>query len=703
MKKNREYIANLFSRDGLRTPESLSEDAIRQMLSKSGEGAEEQARIQDKAGSPVSSGWIPDNPEPYDISNRRQQYVENDRLQEHPGQVKKSRLEKRVHRKVFAAAACLMIAVLAVPQILNQTGGQPDPVTGEQLRSFEDYKEIRKLVKKMDRNYGYRFEMSTEDDTLAMAEEAPAADGMTNDTEASAAASGKTAVGGGDGHSSTYLQVEDVDEGDIIKTDGKYIYYVNENKEVLIYSADQGNTEKIAEIGSGEVDNYIHDIYLKGDTLVTVGVIYEDSEKSSSVITYDISDRSSPELLHSYRQSGEIVSSRMAGDYVYLVTSESVNGSERFVPKATRDGDYKKMEVSDICAVPEPEDPSYVILGAVDIRSGKEDHCRSKAILGASDDIYCNNKNLYAAATEYSEKQDEASTRIIRAALDGEKIHFDATAAVPGRMDDQFSMDEKDGYLRIATTSTRDGVDTNNLYVLDSSLQEAGKVTGFARNESIRAVRYLGDKAYVITFEAVDPLFIIDLSNPSAPRIEGQVEIEGFSSLLVPVGEGRMLGIGYLTSDNGYGGVYTDGLKLALFDISDPSHPAVLDSEEFRGLSSPAQEDHHALVVNSEKGYCAIPYNNSYSSRDWAPTDDVIIEDAEEGAASDVDDPADIEQPQTDAEHFNNGVLLFGAGDEITLIDQHKLTDEQLQRNVYIGDWIYALDSEGQIYSFQYQ
>ena len=137
--------------------------------------------------------------------------------------------------------------------------------------------------------------------------------------------------------------------------------------------------------------------------------------------------------------------------------------------------------------------------------------------------------------------------------------------------------------------------------MLDSDLNEAGSVTGFARNESIKSVRYFGDRAYVITYKAIDPLFIIDLSDPEDPEIEGEVMIDGFSTLLIPAGEGRLLGIGHATGDNGYGGEFENGLKIVLFDISDPSEPKVLDSKEFEDMSSFAQSDHHALTIKTQK------------------------------------------------------------------------------------------------------
>lgn len=651
-----DYMKNRFDNDGLRAPDRLSEEQMNQLLETS-----------DK---------------------------------------KDSRARKRPfwRRGLAAAAACLVLAVLLIPIAADQItdiGSGPDHSlrsgTSENgLETFENYSEIEKIMKKLNSDEGSIW--SGTSNSEAVPETADSAQGTRDVLAVSTEAAGDEGAGAvnAESYSDTYLQVEEVDEADIIKTDGRYIYYVNDNAEVVILSAANGETEKVSVIGNGEVENYIHDIYLKGDRLITVGVTYENEEGWSSVVTYDISDRTAPKAMNTFRQSGDIVSSRMTGDIVYLVTCEYMYGTDRIVPMTGENEIYAEMAPENIWCVPDPETPSYVILSAVDTGSGESESAENKlsaesgertdgtsfenrsiAVLGASQTIYCNQENLYAAVTEYSSDYSRANTRIMRASLEGTNIAFEASGQVAGTVYDQFAMDEKDGYFRIATTAVRDGIDVNDLLILDMNLEEVGSVTGFARNESIRAVRYIGDKAYVITFEQVDPLFVIDLSDPSHPSIDGEVQIEGFSSLLVPIAENRLLGIGYLTADNGYGGVYTDGLKLALFDISNPAEPQLLDSREFQGMYSPAQTTHLALTVNSEKGYYAVPYGRY-------PT---AVYDSGSEYTNDS---------------YTGGVLVFGAGDTIEVYDEHALAVEELRRNVYIGDWIYAFSGGAAVYSFPY-
>ncbi len=647
MSKDHEHIKELFDSDRIRAPESLSEENMLAMLN----AAEEKQTAGES------------------VSREERNYI--------PARAKARPSLKRW----IAVAAVAVIAVFGISGLRDILTAPPDTTpAGNELYTFKSENEIERLLRSMDSTPRFRLfkpGLGSADEELVEYE--------TEDSGATTGVAGNDAVPKSAetaGHSETYLQVDEVDEADIVKTDGKYIYYVTDSREVVILSAKGGKTRKLSTVGSSGIENYIEDIYVKGDRLITVGTVYRDDsdESSSGIVVYDISDRSKPEVLFDFSQTGSILSSRMVGDCVYLVTNDYVYRGGRTVPMCGSAKELKGLGASDICCVPDPRTTSYIVLSAVDVSSGEQGRSATKAVFGASDQIYCNDRNLYCTSMEWPDDSGAYYTRIVRASLDGLRVKVNATTKVRGSVDSQFSMDERDGYFRIATTSNRAGIDVNNLYVLDSELREAGKVTGFARNESIKAVRYIGDKAYVITYEAIDPLFIIDLSDPASPRIEGEVKIDGFSTLLVPVSKDRLLGIGHATGDNGYGGEYDSGLKLALFDISDPSEPKVLDSKEFKDMSSIAQYDHHALMVNSDEGYFAIPYEV------WDYSD---IEDSEEEGTEEPEDS------------FDTGVLLFKAGDSIGPVDRHSLDGSSICRSVYIGDWVYALDADGNAKSFR--
>ncbi len=695
MSKDRDYIKELFDSDGIKAPESLSEANMLAMLERA-EAAETKPEKKQTSWRPYIKRWT-------------------------------------------AVAAAALIALFGISGFFDIVGKAPDTseVNGE-LYKFKNEREITKVLKSMDTgisfddfrilgNSGsdvvYEEDADVDGDILeAPIAEAPAEDMSSDMADSSTGSSAKSSndagseiatTGGGESHSETYLQVEDVDEADIVKTDGKYIYYVNTNREVVILEANEGETNLVATIGYTEIENYIHDIYLKGDKLITVGTFYKDGSENgtSGIVVYDISDRSNPKVLYDFSQTGDILSSRMVGNYVYLVTNDWVNPGGRKVPMYGPSDSLTSLRANDICCVPEPHSQSYIVLSAIDVSNGTQGKSKTKAVLGASEEIYCNDHNLYVISAEWDSDSGTNYTRIVRAALDGTKIKFNGTARVSGYAISQFAMDESNGYFHIATTSQRDYIDVNNLYVLDSDLKEVGKVTGFARNESIKAVRYFGDKAYVITYEAIDPLFIIDLSDQTAPKIEGEVMIDGFSTLLVPVGEGRLLGIGHATGDNGYGGEYDSGLKLVLFDISDPSEPKVLDSKEFKDMTSFAQDDHHALTINKDEGWFAIPYE-VFNWDEWDKAineydgvvydDEATPEEDTEIIEEPVEEPAEepIAEPVWE-DYQEAGVLVFRTGDKFGKMDQHKLDATELYRSVYIGEWIYALDASGNAYSFK--
>ena len=186
-------------------------------------------------------------------------------------------------------------------------------------------------------------------------------------------------------------------------------------------------------------------------------------------------------------------------------------------------------------------------------------------------------------------------------------MKYQKTATIDGSVNNQFSMDESHGYFKVAVTEYVGEEDTNNLYVMDENMKIVGSVRNFAPGEHIEAVRYIKDKAYVITYQETDPLFIIDLKDPTNPVIEGHVKITGFSTLLVPADEDHLLGLGFSTEENEFGEA-TDGVKLSLFDISDPLQPAVADFREFSGMDSEVQYNHKALLVGPDTSYYAFPY-----------------------------------------------------------------------------------------------
>ena len=628
MKRDIEYIKEQFEGDGLKAPENLSEDA---MMAKLAAAPEPDPAREVRPAAKKPSPWRTFGP--------------------------------------LALAACLLVAV-AVPAVNHFTEDPADPVgvsdtavtakAEDSLTWFADYKDIRQELKEIGEKQQLILDESVDYG-------APAAPTPSDSAALASNAAGEAKSSGS--HSDTYVQVEGVDEADIIKTDGKCIYYITGDGTLRIASVSQGETETLATIRPGGEEAWFNDLYLYKEKLIVIGTSY-DEDSLTTVTTYDISNPEKPKKLQQYKQTGDVVSSRMAEGFVYLVTRDWVDQGGRIVPYCTGDKGYKKLMANDICMMPAPMDTSYAVLGAIDITSGKHVKARTKAVLGASEQIYSNGDNLYIAGPD-AEDNEQAywygadSTRLLKASLKDGKVDFVATAKIKGNVNNQFSMDEKDGYLRIATTSMQEDKNVNNLYILDEDLEQVGSVTGFAKDEHIEAVRFIGDRGYVITYEETDPLFVLDLSDPKEPKIDGSVKISGFSTLLVPVDEKTLLGIGWSTETTKEGEAL-DGTKLVVFDISDPSEPKVADSQEFSGLESEAQYEHKALLVNEEQGYYGIPYG------EWSENDS-----------------------------YDGGVMTFSVKDQkLQKVKKHRVAGDTVRRAIYIDDHIYALRADDRISGF---
>ena len=237
-------------------------------------------------------------------------------------------------------------------------------------------------------------------------------------------------------------------------------------------------------------------------------------------------------------------------------------------------------------------------------------------VAGISGRVYASASSLSVSATHWGSWWDPTdtgpTTNIYQFDLQNADVPLTAMGAVPGVTLDQFSFDETtDGLLRVATTSGFGDQASSGVYVLAASagnLQTIGSVTGLAPGERIYSVRFVGDRGYVSTFRQVDPLFVIDLANPTKPRVVGELKVPGFSSYLHPLDATHLLGIGR-DVDPTTGRVR--GLQLSIFDVSDATRPRQTSTYTFQGEGweswSTALWDHHALSWFGEQGILALP------------------------------------------------------------------------------------------------
>lgn len=575
-------------------------------------------------------------------------------------------------KKAAAAAAVLALAVLAGFLTVNFKGNQ-----GEQLSaSFEtakkmeetagsagkeegaqtleelyipaeDYDEICKKLQNSLSNARSEnlLESGTAMGDMAAAEEAAASE---------AADSGSTVSYAGD-YSQTNVQTEGVDEGDVVKTDGRYLYIIREGREVQIVSIQAGKMAEVAVIRPTleQSENSILDMYLTGDTLQIICQRYdadmqEDGEDAyymnyrgiTSVCTYDLTDRANPVHVGTTEQEGTYYTSRKSGEYLYLFTS--VYPQESLIRQYADQGkEYgliplvngETMAASDIY-IPKEDDrggTEYMLITSVN--ENKPDQIADqKAILESASRFYVSTENIYLERENW--ESGSTQTAIARFSFSQGKIKGESAGVVNGAVTDDFATNEYDGFLRVLTTQWNDsGSQTNNVYVLDQNMEIVGKIDNLAEDESIYSARFMGNTGYFVTYRQVDPLFSVDFSDPTHPKILGELKVSGFSEYLHFYGENRLLGIGWET-DPETGA--TKGLKLSMFDVSDPADVKEVDKLVIKNIDYfPGEYNYKALTVSPEKNVIGLAAS-SYESSGTVNSYMVFSYDEKEGFLTDL-------------------------------------------------------------------
>ena len=436
------------------------------------------------------------------------------------------------------------------------------------------------------------------------------------------------------------MQVEGVDEGDIIKSDGEYLYVVK-NQEILLVKAYPAEEMSVA--GRISLAQNTQEIFVEQDRLLVIsrdrlyhyrsGAATEVEAlrmppyfKNNIIIeTYDIKDKKNPVKLDSFQMEGNYIASRKIGNQVYVISSQYLNVPCKPVYYINQTQIEKPY--SEIRYFPDLLHDTYLHIAQIDLAA--KHAFTLETFLSSGNQIYCSGQNLYVTGLEYGPMymdQDyqelQTQTRIYKFQLqDG--IKYQAKGQVPGTVLNQFALDEYQDHLRIATT-TQEWSSThsqNSVYILNPELKVLSSITGIAPGERIYSTRFLQDRLYMVTFRQVDPFFVIDL-NPQNPKVLGQLKIPGFSKYLHPYGDHYVIGLGYDTSLNKSGGVIQGGIKLSLYDVEDVSQPREVDTSISgdSGSYSEACENHRAFLLHHDllafpaQIYTERSPGNSYSS-----------------------------------------------------------------------------------------
>lgn len=553
-------------------------------------------------------------------------------------------LEGGIMEKPLKTAVCIILAI----GISLAASGCPQPQSkvspGIPLPRFQSAEEFVSAFRDGPYPYGLM-----QDSALSWGWESAAAPGVKGSLNAGIARAGSPR------YSTTNVQVEGVDEADTVKTDGEFIYVVSGKTLCIVKAYPPGEMALASRIDFGDAA-LPSELFVKGDRLAVIGSdyvgepalpegvteeegIYYTGRQLSFIRVYDISDRGNPRLLNTVEHEGAYLTSRMVGDDVHVV----LNG---WPPLAIYEKeDVKPEEIIPLCRTVRGEEEPGALVPACDwseVEYFQPESCSSflsilslslgdggsavekREIAGNAACAYASPEHLYVAAVDYGRilpgdiRMDAASaigTTIRKFRFEGASVGYLASCEVPGTILDQFSMDEWNGYFRVATTGYGTGgtfEPTNNLYVLDPSMNITGRLEGLAPGETIYSARFMEDRAYLVTFERIDPFFVLDLASPANPRVLGELKIPGYSDYLHPYDETHIIGVGMnaVEADPGQGNFsWFQGMKIALFDASDVSSPKEMHKVEIgdRGTDSYALHDHKAFLFDREKGLLVLP------------------------------------------------------------------------------------------------
>lgn len=616
-------------------------------------------------------------------------------------------MNKKQH---YQAAGIMLVSLLVIAGIsyvvMFQQAG-PIKTTTYDVKNFDSYHALTSFLQAsneymMNSNYRGNIDLSNQA-------------GLDSSGEG-LASSEKSAVGGQIvDFSKTNIQVAGVDEPDIVKTDGTFLYIVTANKVIIIRATPVANASIEATITIAE-NLTIQNIFVDGTRLVVFAqsfinypLLYEyniDATKKESDMSsipwysspdtyikiFDLTSINTPEAVKEIIIGGYFSNARLIGDYIYVITTQytyntqTLDDTVSIVPRVTVDQQPLDIPLADIYYVDSPEKSSTLTnIISVNIHNDEELVHAKTYLLGTSQIVYVSQDNIYItystwsyydytqlqgllddvimpilpdrireqlqsvqtfdlqdyqkqeitfwilqnyASESMSESQKKEVLRdlirqteqtiIHRLQINNGEITYMTQGSVPGYINNQFSLDEYNGQLRITTTIQGSSVSyifgsispETNLYILDMELTIIGSLEDITpeSGESIYATRFVGPLCYVVTFKQIDPFLVIDLSNPTTPRLLGELKIPGYSTYLHPYDETHMIGIGRNDSS----------VKISLYDITEINTPIELsvyiiennEKEDYWWTESTALYEHKAFLFDKEKNLLVIPAGN---------------------------------------------------------------------------------------------
>jgi uncharacterized secreted protein with C-terminal beta-propeller domain len=459
--------------------------------------------------------------------------------------------------------------------------------------------------------------------------------------------------------STTNTQEAGVDEADLVETDGQYLYLVH-NNELLVVDVREAARPKIVSTTPFAANEFVQGVYLDGDRVTVLTQTYggyryfgnvlwandvrfaPQSKPTTTVTVLDVADRTAPTKVSETTFDGSVNTSRVIDGRLYLVLQDYLNAPSPQIVKNDNGADAYESEADyrerledggiddllphyatnggasrDLLATPDVyvrdgTSLDSVTVALINLRDAAPDVVSSTSVVGASGTVYASADNLYLAG--YGWNADEEAD-VLKFSLGLDQVSLAASGRITGQVLNQFSMDEEGEFFRVATTTGAFSGASNGVSVLDQvgdDLTLVGRADGIAKGESIFAARFVGDRAYLVTFLRMDPLFVLDMSDPTAPQVKGELEIPGVSTYLQPIAENLLVGVG----------VGESSAQASLFDVSDPTTPVRVDTFDLGGWSSLAAYDPHAFSYFPQQGVLALPSGDGQALKVLSVTSD---------------------------------------------------------------------------------
>lgn len=448
-------------------------------------------------------------------------------------------------------------------------------------------------------------------------------------------------------YSTTNIQVENVDEADIVKTDGDYIYSISEDNVIITDVKDPKQPKVVATIQS-EDDDIPEDIILYKDKLVVISTkgnqtqrYYYNNRMNTVVKIYNITSREKPVLTKSYEMYEPYYTSRCVDNVLYVISSGNLRKEDdEIVVGYDEDNMEKEMSIDKIKYLKDVKTTKQTLISTVDLNNETADIKLDSYLMNISN-AYVSENAIYLLNQKYNndskipikllfgfkgvfgledyyEMDSESGyyTEIYKFDIK-ENVEYKAKTKVKGKTINQYSLDEKDNHLRIALYDN----DGSRVAIFDEDLKQIGISDNVAKGEKMYSSRFIGDKVYFVTYKTIDPLFVMDLSNETKPKVLGKLKIPGYSTYLHPYDENHIIGIGMETKEiinrNSNGKVISTtakvvGMKMALFDVSNVNSPVQISSVVIGDsrTTSAILTNPKALLFSKEKSLIAIPVNN---------------------------------------------------------------------------------------------